>query len=135
MFTAVYPPISDIKDEIARRRLVKIKFEDVAANRELTKEFSFGIYEELVTMKKAFNQYLDELNFVPPPITDLAPVAEPVLTQAEKDRAAWLYKHAKWVRIKTTLIDTGIIPATNPKAQAMIDDLKTTLKAEYIDFI
>ena|SRR3990167_9064114 len=59
----------------------------------------------------------------------------PILTQEETDRNNWLEKYSKWIRIKATLIDTGIITASNPKATAMLSDLKTTFKAEYIDFI
>jgi acyl carrier protein phosphodiesterase len=57
------------------------------------------------------------------------------LTQKEIDRNTWLEKYRKWVRIKQTVVDTGIVPATNPKIVAMLEDLKATLKAEYIDFI
>ena len=62
-------------------------------------------------------------------------VAPPVLTQAEIDRNTWLTKYAQWVRIKTTVVDTGIVPISNAKVTAMLADLKTTLKAEYIDYI
>ncbi len=59
----------------------------------------------------------------------------PTLTQAEIDRNKWLEKYHKWVRVKQTVIDTGIIPMSNPKAVALLDDLKATLKPEYLDFI
>lgn len=59
----------------------------------------------------------------------------PVLTKDEIDRNTWLEKYYKWVRIKNTIVDTGIVPLSNPKLSAMLDDLKATLKAEYIDYI
>ena len=62
-------------------------------------------------------------------------VTPPVLTQAEIDRNTWLTKYAKWVRIKQTVVDTGIVPVSNAKVAAMLADLKDTLKAEYIDYI
>jgi hypothetical protein len=62
-------------------------------------------------------------------------VTPPVLTQAEIDRNTWLTKYAKWVRIKTTIVDTGIVPITNPQLVARVDDLKATLQPEYLDFI
>lgn len=62
-------------------------------------------------------------------------VVPPVLTQSEIDRNTWLEKYRKWLRIKTTVVDTGIVPLTNTKVKAFIDDLKNTLKPEYIDFI
>lgn len=71
----------------------------------------------------------DEVDVTDPVVTP------PVLTQDEIDRNTWLEKYSKWVRIKTTVVDTGIVPATQPKLQAMLDDLKATLKPEYIDYI
>jgi hypothetical protein len=62
-------------------------------------------------------------------------VPTPVQTQEEIDRDVWLMKYRQWVKIKTTVVDTGIVPATNTKVVAMLNDLKTTLKAEYIDLI
>lgn len=62
-------------------------------------------------------------------------VTPPVLTQAEIDRNTWLEKYAKWVRIKTTVVDTEIVPISNAKLQTLLTDLKTTLKPEYIDYI
>lgn len=62
-------------------------------------------------------------------------VVQPVLTQAEIDRNVWLDKYYRWVRIKQTIVDTGIVPVTQPKLAAMLQNLKDTLKPEYIDFI
>ena len=62
-------------------------------------------------------------------------VTPPTLTQAEIDRDAWLAKYYKWLRIKTTVIDTEILPITNPTIAAMLTDLKATLRPEYIDYI
>jgi len=59
----------------------------------------------------------------------------PVCSVEETERNAWLDKYRKWVRIKQTVVDTGIVPATNTKIVAMLDDLKAKLKPEYIDFI
>lgn len=62
-------------------------------------------------------------------------IVPPVLTQAEIDRSTWLEKYYKWVRIKTTVVDTGIVPISNTKIASMLQNLKDTLKAEYIDYI
>jgi hypothetical protein len=62
-------------------------------------------------------------------------VTPPTLTQAEIDRDTWLTKYRLWVRVKTTLIDTGVIAIDSTRAAAMLADLKTTLRPEYIDFI
>jgi hypothetical protein len=64
------------------------------------------------------------------------PVVEPpVLTQAEIDRNAWLAKYAQWVRVKQTVVDTGIVPLSNAKIQALLTDLQMTIRPEYIDYI
>lgn len=62
-------------------------------------------------------------------------VVPPVLTPAEIAQNTWLTKYHQWVRIKTTVVDTGIVPITNPKIEAMLNDLKATLLPSYIDFI
>lgn len=59
---------------------------------------------------------------------------EPVeKTQAQLDKEAWFAKYYRWTRIKYNLIDTGIIPLTNTKAQALLTEVKAGLKPEYID--
>lgn len=68
-------------------------------------------------------------------ITEYGKVTPPVLTQAEIDRNTWLEKYYRWVRVKTTVVDTGIVPISNPKIDAMLQDLKSTLLPAYIDFI
>jgi hypothetical protein len=62
-------------------------------------------------------------------------VVPPVLTQAEIDRNTWLGKYFQWVRIKQTVVDTGIVPLSNTKIAALLQNLKDTLKPEYIDYI
>jgi hypothetical protein len=62
-------------------------------------------------------------------------VVPPVLTQDEIDRNTWLTKYHRWLDVKFKLVDSGIVPVSNTKVTAMLADLKTTLKAEYIDYI
>lgn len=136
MFTIVYPPISDIKDEIARRRIVTVKFEDVGASRELTQSFQFGINTDLSVIKKTVNQYLDELNFVPPAIDDLDPDAEvppPTPTQAELDKADWDLDVAK-IKKAQELINCGVVFSA-PQLSALATvraRVATNFKAEYL---
>lgn len=56
-------------------------------------------------------------------------------TQAEKDRDAWLEKYAKWVRIKTTLIDTGVLTGNETQVQTFLSDVKSGFKPAYINYI
>jgi len=62
-------------------------------------------------------------------------VTPPELTPAEIARNTWLTKYRTWVKIKTTVVDTGIVPITNTKIANMLADLKATLLPEYIDYI
>ena len=83
---------------------------------------SLNSCEELV----AENNVGVPLDFTPQP---------PTKTADEIARELWFQKYFQWIRIKTGLVDTGIVPLTNPRVQAILNDLKTTLKVEYIDFI
>jgi hypothetical protein len=69
---------------------------------------------------------------------DVIDVTKPVVTppkptQAELDRDAWLNDHYLWVRVKTTLIDTGILTGTETEVKALQDKVKNGFRAEYID--
>ena len=136
MFTIVYPPISDIKDEIARRRIVTIKFEDVGASRELTQSFQFGINTDLAVIKKTVNEYLNELNFTPVAIDDLdldAEVPLPTPTQVELDKTAWDLDVAKLKKAQD-LIDCGIVFSA-PQLTSIATlrtKIATNFKGEYL---
>lgn len=67
-------------------------------------------------------------------VIEVNPAPKPP-TAAEIARDTWLAKYRLWVRIKTSLIDTGIITAANPKAAALLADVKSTILPEYIDLI
>ena len=62
-------------------------------------------------------------------------VTPPVLTQAEIARNAWLEKYSKWVRIKTTMIDTGVLTGNETQVQNFLSDVKAGFKPAYINFI
>lgn len=66
-------------------------------------------------------------------VSEPAPVDK--RTQTEKDRDEWLVKYNKWIKIKTTLIDTGVIPSNNPQVVTFLDDVKSGFKPAYINFI
>ncbi len=133
MFTIVYPPISDIKDEIARRRIVTVKFEDVEASRELTQTFSFRINEDVATMKNTANQYLDELNFVPPTLTDFTPDAEVVVvpTAAELASTEWDSDRSK-LKTLMELVRDGVFTGSETQITALQTKVKTGFKVGYL---
>jgi hypothetical protein len=106
MYTAQL--IGDRKDEKLRRRIVNIKFND--GSKEFDQEFQFSIDSDVETIKKAVKAYLDELNFVPPAITDLTPAEElppPEPTQAELDKTAWELDVARLKKAQE-LIECGV---------------------------
>lgn len=63
---------------------------------------------------------------------EVAPVVE---TQAEIDRNQWLKDYKRWIKVKTTLVDTGIVTVAQPQVAALKTKVSTGLKAEYLDFI
>ena len=56
-------------------------------------------------------------------------------TQAELDEKAWLEKYNRYVRIKETLIDTGIITGNETKVKNLLADVQAGLKPAYLDSI
>lgn len=60
---------------------------------------------------------------------------EVVLTPEEIAANEWLAKYRRWVRIKTTLVDTNILTLTHPRLQSMLTELKSGLLPEYINLI
>lgn len=62
-------------------------------------------------------------------------VTPPILTQAEINRNQWLKDYAKWVKVKSTLIDTGIVAESQTQVAALKAKVVTGLKAEYLDYI
>lgn len=59
----------------------------------------------------------------------------PVQTQAEIDRDKWLKKYNKWVKIKTTLIDTGILTGNEANLVTLKSKVQADYLPEYLDLI
>jgi hypothetical protein len=81
---------SDVVDKEKRRRIVDVTFTNGEAT--FIQTFSFAVDTELAAIKKTVKAFLDELNYVPPAITDFTPDAEPEPTQptaAELARTQW----------------------------------------------
>lgn len=62
-------------------------------------------------------------------------VVPPVLTQAEIDANNWLDDYRRWVKIKTTLIDTGIITGNETQIATFKAKVQSTFKPTYINLI
>jgi hypothetical protein len=56
-------------------------------------------------------------------------------TQAELDREAWLKDYYRWIKVKTTLIDTQILIGNEAAVVALQTKVKNGFKAGYLDFI
>lgn len=63
------------------------------------------------------------------------PVEEVVRTQEEIDRDKWLKKYNKWVKIKTTLIDTGILTGNEANLVTLKGKVQSDYLPEYLDLI
>lgn len=57
---------------------------------------------------------------------------EKILTQAEIDHTQWLNDYNKWVKIKTTLIDTGILTGNETQVAALKTKVQNNFKPAYI---
>lgn len=64
------------------------------------------------------------------------PVVVPhVPTAGELARAEWLKRYFKYVKVKTTLVDTGVLPADNAQVTTLRTWLTSNVKPEYLDYI
>lgn len=116
-------------------------------------EFSDGtntIYESCIPQDEGGLKYwvksrLDQLNFasvidtkLPVGATiDTAPevVPPPVFTPEELARDAWLNNYRKWVKIKSTLIDTGILTGDEQKLVQLKAKVTSDFLPAYLDNI
>ena len=62
-------------------------------------------------------------------------VIPPVLTQAQIDKNTWLDDYSKWVKVKSTLIDTGILTGNETPVVALKTKVQTNFKPGYVDSI
>ena len=123
---------NSVVDKVARRRIVDVTFTNGEAT--FVKSFSFGVSDDLTTIKRIVKQYLDELNFVPEELTDFtleeAPTpVEP--TQEEKDKQTWEQDKAR-LRQLQDLIDLGVFTGTETPIVNLRNKVKTNFKTEYI---
>lgn len=55
-----------------------------------------------------------------------------VKTQAELDKEEWFSDFYKWVKIKTTLVDTGVLTGSETQIVALLNKVKTGFKPAYL---
>lgn len=71
----------------------------------------------------------DEIDVTEPIVQPPAPTAEEIA------RDAWLKNYFKWVKVKTTLIDTGILTGNETKVVQLKTKVQTDFLPTYIDDI
>jgi len=112
---------------------------NVSHTEEITPQDRDGLFHWLESRLKTLNtgqELKSELVEGADVTVPKAPVIEqPVRTAAEIARDKWLTKYAKWVRIKTTMIDTGILTGTEKPVTDFLADVKAGFKPAYIEFI
>lgn len=73
------------------------------------------------------------------PVGSIVDVSDQVIvdtrTTEEKARDAWLKRYFKWTKIKTTLIDTGILTGNEANLVNLKGRVQSDYLPEYIDFI
>lgn len=128
--------LKDIRNEALRRREITVQFID---DKQHTKEItlSFSLTETAEAIKRAFKSYLDELNFVPPPVTDLTLPTQPVVTpptQAELDRQEWQSDLNRLQRA-TKMAALGAPIITAAQHTALQTRVRNNWKPEYEDIV
>lgn len=63
------------------------------------------------------------------------PTPTPPLTKAEVDRNEWLKDYERWLKVKTTLIDSGILTGTEAQLVAFKKKVKDDFLPDYINYI
>ena len=128
--------LKDIRNEALRRREITVQFvNDKQHTKEIT--LSFSLTETAEAIKRAFQSYLDELNFVPPPVIDLTLPTAPVVTpptQAELDRQEWQSDLNRLQRAtKMAALGAPIIAGT--QLTALQTRVRNNWKPEYEDLV
>ncbi len=73
---------------------------------------------------------LGTVDITPTPVVTPTPP-----TQAQIDQQQWLKDYQLWIKVKSTLVDTGIVPITQTQVAALKTKVISNLKAEYINLI
>lgn len=139
MYTAKL--LSDVKNIDVRRRILNYEFTN--GEQTINKEFQFSITEEADVIKRTINQYVDELNFEPEPVTDLVVSEQPTETpeeiakrEFEAEKSAWLEKK----RVLSSMVEDmekgkllGITPSDEQMLimQNLANEINSTMKQEY----
>lgn len=128
------------KDLVPQGTRVFVDFTDGAATLSET-----CIPQNVVGLKYWIRSRLETLNSAPaidvafPDGTtadvEEAAVTSPTLTQAEIDANTWLTNYSKWIKVKSTLIDTGVLTGNETQVVALKTKVQTTFKPAYLNLV
>lgn len=62
-------------------------------------------------------------------------VTPPQPTAQEIARAEWFANYTKWLKVKSTLIDTGVLTGNETKAITLLNKVKADFLPAYLDYI
>lgn len=103
-----------------------------------TRSFEFPLYTTVDQIKKRLKEQIEEFEAgeslepqVPTGTVDVSTIDTKV-PQGQRDFNDWFIKFQRLERVNK-LVDLGVINASNPKLLALVQDLKNTIKVEYID--
>lgn len=96
--------------------------------------FKFWVKSRLATYNSA---PMIESAYTDGATVDVAdPVVPPVVPTAEEiARDAWLANYKKWIKVKTTLIDTGVLTGSETKVVQLKTKVQNDFLPAYLDFI
>jgi hypothetical protein len=105
-------------------------------NTSYTPEFVSKLVRDKINYLTIQDQRADQLSSgtIVPASPDPV-INPPAPTQSEIDRRQWINDYNKWVKIKQTLIDTGILTGSEAPLVTLKDRVKTNFKPAYLDFI
>jgi len=119
-----------------------IKVTYTNGNSNVTETYTFATPTMLkATVANKINELNAVDNFIsttstgPIDTTLPAPTPDPVPTQAELDRQQFLKDYQNWVKVKTTLIDTGILTGSEAAVVALKTKVQNTFKPAYLPYI
>ena len=88
------------------------------------------------TRVAAFNAaYTFADTLAPNQVIDQTPPTVTPPTQAEQDLADWVKLYYRWVKVKTTLIDTGILTGNETAVTNLKTQVQTRFKPAYVNSI
>lgn len=128
--------IGDVVDREASRRILTVEFTDGLST--FSRDFSFRVLEEPETVKRTIVAALDELNYVPPAISDLEVPAQDIKstesTNEERTFLDWLADY-RLLETAQRLLAMGIITGNEPDIVSLKNRVTNGFRMAYLSRI